>query len=194
MSLLTFLTASCFLLALPGPTNTLLATSGAGVGVLRSLHLLAAELAGYLLAIALLRLALGPIVSDIPVATLVLRVAVTIYILCLAVMLWRFRARELRSGAPVTFGHVLLTTVLNPKAMVFAFLLLPSPAGLLELLPWLLLIALQIVTAGAAWVTFGATLGRGARRLGHPDLVTRIGAITLVAVTGLIWIQSFLSA
>lgn len=193
MSLLTFFTASCFLLALPGPTNTLLATSGAGVGILRSLHLLAAELAGYLLAIALLRLALGPIVSDIPIASLVLRVAVTIYILCLAVMLWRFRARELRSGAPVMFGHVLLTTLLNPKAMVFAFLLLPSPAGLLELLPWLLLIALQIVTAGAAWVTFGATLGRGARRLGHPDLVTRIGAITLVAVTGLIWIQSFWS-
>lgn len=44
-------------------------------------------------------------------------------------------------------------------------------------LPWLAVIALQIVTAGAAWVTLGATLGRGARRLGHPDLITRAGAI-----------------
>ncbi|MBR0839881.1 LysE family transporter [Bradyrhizobium liaoningense] len=194
MSFLTFFTATCFLLALPGPTNTLLATSGAGTGILRSLHLLAAELCGYLLAIALLRLALGPIVSDIPIAALVLRVAVTIYILCLAVMLWRFRSRQLRGGAPVMFGHVLLTTLLNPKAMVFAFLLLPLQAGLFELLPWLAVIALQIVAAGAAWVTLGATLGRGARRLGHPDLVTRTGAVTLVAVTGLIWIQSLWSA
>ncbi|WP_247307029.1 MULTISPECIES: hypothetical protein [unclassified Bradyrhizobium] len=52
----------------------------------------------------------------------------------------------------------------------------------------------QIATAGAAWVTFGATLGRGARRLGHPDLVTRTGAVALVAVTGLIWIRFARSA
>ena len=194
MSFLTFFTATCFLLALPGPTNTLLATSGAGVGIARSLHLLAAELCGYLLAIALLRLVLGPIVSDVPIAALVLRLAVTVYILGLAIMLWRFRSRELRGRTPVTFGHVLLTTLLNPKALVFAFLLLPFQAGLFELLPWLALIAVQIVTAGAAWVTFGATLGRGARRFGHPDLVTRTGAVTLVAVTCLIWVQSLLSA
>ncbi|WP_375312938.1 LysE family transporter [Bradyrhizobium sp. A5] len=194
MSFLTFLAATYFLLALPGPTNTLLATSGAGIGVARSLHLLAAELCGYLLSIVLLRTALGPIVSDIPLAAIVLRVAVTIYILCLAVMLWRVNTRELRDGAAVTFGQVLLTTLLNPKALVFAFLLLPLQVGPLELLPWLGVIALQILTAGAAWITLGATLGRGARRLGHPEIVTRIGAVTLVAVTGLIWIQSFLSA
>jgi threonine/homoserine/homoserine lactone efflux protein len=194
MSFLTFFAATYFLLAVPGPTNTLLATSGAGIGVARSLHLLAAELCGYLLSIALLRLALGPIVSDIPLAAVVLRVAVTIYILCLAVMLWRVNTRELRDGAAVTFSQVLLTTLLNPKALVFAFLLLPLHVGPLELLPWLGVIALQILTAGAAWITLGATLGRGARRLGHSEIVTRIGAITLVAVTGLIWIQSFLSA
>ena len=194
MSFLTFFAATYFLLAVPGPTNTLLATSGAGIGVARSLHLLAAELCGYLLSIVLLRTALGPIVSDIPLAAVVLRVAVTIYILCLAVMLWRVNTRELRDGAAVTFGQVLLTTLLNPKALVFAFLLLPLQVGPLELLPWLGVIALQILTAGAAWITLGATLGRGARRLGHPEIVTRIGAVTLVAVTGLIWIQSFLSA
>ena len=86
MNFLTFFTATCFLLAMPGPTNTLLATSGAGIGISRSLHLLAAELFGYLAAIALLRLALGPVVSGIPLAAVVLRVAVSVYILGLAVM------------------------------------------------------------------------------------------------------------
>lgn len=128
MSFLAFFTTTCFMLALPGPTNTLLATSGAGVGISRSLHLLAAELCGYLLAIVLLRLAFAPILSDIPVAAVVLRAAVTIYIIGLAVALWRFRAHELRAGAPVLFGQVLLATLLNPKAMVFAFLLLPLQA------------------------------------------------------------------
>ncbi|MBR1131119.1 LysE family translocator [Bradyrhizobium iriomotense] len=194
MNSLTFFTATCFLLAMPGPTNTLLATSGAGIGIARSLHLLAAEVCGYLAAIALLRLALEPIVSDIPLAALVLRIAVSVYILGLAVMLWRVNARELRHGAVVTFRQVLLTTLLNPKAMVFAFLLLPLQAGLSGLLPRLGVIALLIVLAGAAWVTLGATLGRGARRLGRPELISRTGAVTLVAVTGLIWLQSFLSA
>ena len=194
MSFLTFFAATYFLLAVPGPTNTLLATSGAGIGVVRSLPLLGAELAGYLLAIAALRLALGPIVSDIPLAAVVLRIAVTVYILGLAAMLWRVNTRELRDGAAVTFGQVLLTTLLNPKALVFAFVLLPLQAGPRELLSWLGVIALQILTAGAAWVTLGATLGRGARRFGHPELIARTGAVTLVAVTGLIWLQSFLSA
>ncbi|OPY98739.1 hypothetical protein A5906_29585 [Bradyrhizobium sacchari] len=194
MNFLTFFTATCFLLAMPGPTNTLLATSGAGVGISRSLHLLAAELCGYLSAIALLRLALGPVVSDIPLAAVALRIAVTVYILGLAAMLWRVNARELHHGVVVTFRQVLLTTLLNPKAMVFAFLLLPLQAGPSELLPRLGVIVLLIVMAGAAWVTLGATLGRGARRLGRPELIGRTGAVTLVAVTGLIWLQSFMSA
>lgn len=194
MNFASFVTAACFLLAVPGPTNTLLATSGAGVGISRSLHLLVAELTGYLLAIALLRLALGPIMSDVPIAATILRVAATTYILSLAVTLWRVNAGEQRDGPPVTFRHVLVTTLLNPKAIVFAFLLLPLQAGLLDLLPRLAVIAIQIVAAGAGWVTLGATLGRGVRRIGHPDLVTRTGAVALVAATGLIWLPSLLSA
>jgi threonine/homoserine/homoserine lactone efflux protein len=94
----------------------------------------------------------------------------------------------------VTFGQVLLTTLLNPKGIIFAFLLLPLQAGLPELLPRLAVIALQILTAGAAWLALGATLGRGVRRLGHPDLVNRAGAIALVTVAGLIWLPSLATA
>ncbi|MES1149390.1 MAG: hypothetical protein ABUL53_09420, partial [Bradyrhizobium guangdongense] len=59
MDVLPFILAAASLLAIPGPTNTLLATSGAGVGVARSLPLLAAELGGYLLSILLLPSVLG---------------------------------------------------------------------------------------------------------------------------------------
>ena len=53
---LLFLAAVLTLLGTPGPTNTLLATSGAVAGLRRSLALLVAELAGYLLAIATIRM------------------------------------------------------------------------------------------------------------------------------------------
>lgn len=190
MAFLTFFIAAYSLLAVPGPTNTLLATSGAGAGISRSLHLLAAEVCGYLAAIALLRVVVSPILAGMPLIGLGLRAALTIYILGLAGMLWRHRAGELSAGPAVTFRHVLLTTLLNPKAIVFAFFLLPLQLELSALLPWLVVLALQIVTAGAAWVALGAMLGRGVRRLGHPDLVTRAGAIALVGVASLIWLPS----
>lgn len=190
MAFLTFFIAAYSLLAVPGPTNTLLATSGASAGIARSLHLLAAEVCGYLTAIALLRVVVSPVVAEIPLIGLVLRAALTLYILGLAGMLWRHRARELSAARAVTFRHVLLTTLLNPKAIVFAFVLLPLQLELPALLPWLVVLALQIVTAGTAWLALGATLGRGVRRLGHPDLVTRGGAIALVGVASLIWLPS----
>jgi len=190
MEFLSFILATFTLLAIPGPTNTLLATSGAGAGVSRSLHLLAAELCGYLTAVVVQRLVLGPLVIGIPIAGVVLRAAITIYVLYLARLLWRYRACELSRAMPVTFRAVLLTTLLNPKAAVFAFLLLPPQIGLLELLPWLATMAIQILAVGAAWLTLGATLGRGLRGLGHPELMYRLSSIVLVVMATVIGARS----
>ena len=190
MEFLSFILATFTLLAIPGPTNTLLATSGAGAGVSRSLHLLAAELCGYLTAVIVQRLVLGPLVIGIPIAGVVLRAAITIYVLYLARLLWRYRACELSRAMPVTFRAVLLTTLLNPKAAVFAFLLLPPQIGLLELLPWLATMAIQILAVGAAWLTLGATLGRGLRGLGHPELMYRLSSIVLVVMATVIGARS----
>jgi threonine/homoserine/homoserine lactone efflux protein len=79
---------ACFpLLAAPGPTNTLLATSGAAIGVRGSLPLLAAELSGYLLAIFLLRVLVGPLIAAVPAFGIALRIAAVIYLLHLAAKL-----------------------------------------------------------------------------------------------------------
>lgn len=190
MDFLAFMLASFSLLAVPGPTNTLLATSGAGAGVSRSLHLLAAELGGYLAAVVVQRLVLGPLVTGIPMAGAVLRAAVIIYVLYLARLLWRYRARERTSATPVTFRAVLVTTLLNPKAAVFAFLLLPPAIGLVELTPWIAIMAVQIVAVGAAWLTLGAALGGGLRGLGHPELMYRLSAIALVIMATAIGARS----
>ena len=63
---LLFILAVLTILGTPGPTNTLLATGGAVDGVGRSLPLLLGELTGYLVAIAVIRVVLGPVIAAYP--------------------------------------------------------------------------------------------------------------------------------
>lgn len=190
MELPPFVFATFSLLVIPGPTNTLLATAGADAGVSRSLHLLAAELCGYLTAVVALRVVLGPLVIGVPMAGIVLRAAIIAYLFYLARFLWRYRPREQRGSVPVTSRAVLLTTVLNPKATIFAFLLLPTNIDFPQLLPWVAMMAIQIVAVGTAWVALGATLGRGLRGLGQPELMYRLSAIVLAIMATIIGAQS----
>jgi len=67
-------------LAAPGPTNALLAMSGAMRGVRRSLVLAPAVAAGYLISVTLLRLALGPAIAAAPVAGRILRLLIGAYL------------------------------------------------------------------------------------------------------------------
>ena len=84
-----FVLGALTLLATPGPTNTLLAASGAISGFRKSLGLLAGELLGYLLAITVLRTAVGPLLLAIPALATVLSALVCVYLLYLAGTLWR---------------------------------------------------------------------------------------------------------
>lgn len=186
MDILPFAAAAISLLAVPGPTNTLLATSGASVGWSRSLHLLAADLCGYMLSIALLRALLGPLMIAMPMVGTTLRIAVAIYLVYLAALLWRHGTRELGDRAPVTFPRVLITTLLNPKAIIFASALLPLEINGLDLMPWLVVLAVLIATIGASWIAIGASLGRGLAGVGRGDLVYRLGAIAQVILAGMI--------
>src|SRR5687767_15992149 len=84
-----FILVALALLATPGPINTLLAASGAISGFRKSLGLLAGELLGYLLAITVLRTAVGPLILAMPALGTVLSAFVCVYLLYLAGTLWR---------------------------------------------------------------------------------------------------------
>lgn len=181
MSLLAFIAVCASLLATPGPTNTLLATSGAEIGWRRSAALLAAELLGYLLAIAILRLALGPLIASRPIVATALQAGVALYLVYLATALWQRSSLPLAHGRSITFARVFLTTLLNPKGLIFASTLLP-PAGFPALLPWLALLSAEIVAIGFGWVLLGSTLQRS---LQDPARA-RIGYRASAAVLGLL--------
>jgi LysE type translocator len=126
----TFFLGAVAVLATPGPTNTLLATSGAISGFRRSLPLLSGELGGYLLAIVVLVSLVGPIVAAMPAFGLALRIVVCLYLLYLAAMLWRQSGLPIADARPIGPLRVFVTTLLNPKAIIFAFTLLPvGPIG-----------------------------------------------------------------
>jgi threonine/homoserine/homoserine lactone efflux protein len=166
------------ILGVPGPTNTLLAAAGASVGFRRAARMIPAEAAGYLIAICALGFALGPVVAGLPAVTAALRLAVACYLFLLAWRLWRQGAAATAlARAPVGPGQLFLATLLNPKALVFAFGIIPfgSPDIAAYLAGFLALAA----TAALFWVGLGAALGRVAEGMGRRALIPRVGAIVM---------------
>jgi threonine/homoserine/homoserine lactone efflux protein len=111
-----------------------------------------------MLAIAAWRTILGPVIEAMPSVEIILRGTVTLYLIYLAIRLWRHGSSELDSAGPVTFSRVLVTTLLNPKGLIFAFTLLPQGMHLPALLPWISALAAMILAIGAFWIAVGVSL------------------------------------
>lgn len=173
-----FLLTVLAILGTPGPTNTLLATSGAAVGWRRSLALLPAEGAGYLISILFLGLVLGPVVAGSPALATALRLAVGAYLLLLALKLWRQGAVLVGEVAPVKPRQVFITTLLNPKAIIFALGVVPF--GNAHVWAYMMGFMGVLAVVGLGWVLAGALMGRAARAAGGAErLVPRVGAAAI---------------
>lgn len=177
-----FLIAVAVILATPGPTNTLMATSGAVSGIRRSLHLLLGELGGYLIAIYLARLIAGPLLEQYPSRAIALKVAVALYLVFLAIKLWRRPIVIDGQAQPVTLANVFVTTLLNPKALIFALTVFPHEPELL--LSRTLGFCALVLAAGGGWIVFGALLkGLNGPRAGY---IPRVASIVLIGFAGFI--------
>jgi threonine/homoserine/homoserine lactone efflux protein len=184
--ILTFALGAVALLATPGPTNTLLATAGATRGVKSSIPLLLGEAGGYVLSILILRAAVGPLIAAQPVFGQVLSGIVCVYLVYLSLSLWRRSTLPLDIAAPVTMANVFVTTLLNPKAVVFAFTVLPHTGSLdpVMLAPWLAALVFIIALAGGSWILLGAVLVESSGR--SPRLGYRAGAVALFVLAMLL--------
>lgn len=178
-SLAAFFYGQLILVIVPGPTNALLAASGATVGVYRSRSMLLFELLGYETAVVVSRLLLAPVLEQLPLGRLILRAAAALYLLVLAVVLWRSRwtgeARLIRGH------HMFTTTLLNPKTLVTGLVLWPvAHAGL----AWLILSVLLPVGA-IAWLWVGSLARHTASRQ-VPRLIPKLSSVTLGAFAALL--------
>ena len=104
-------------LAIPGPTNSLLFVSGVSRGFQASLKLIVAEVGAYLISHSVLISALKPVTSAYPAMPQLLRVACSIALVYVAVKLWQSGAPAAPAAHPITVHRVFLTTLMNPKVL-----------------------------------------------------------------------------
>ncbi len=180
-----FATGLLAILVVPGPTNTLLATSGATVGLVRSLPLLICELIGYETAIAAIRLLLVPVLARLPSGVRVMHALAGAYLVGLAIGLWRWRlAQATRAVRP---HHVLITTLLNPKALLIALVLLPLSSAA-DARYWVVL-TLMIPLFGTCWIAFGRLLSRSGSG-GLTALIPKAASVMLGAFAAILIVSA----
>lgn len=157
-----FITLVATILLTPGPTNTLLASSGVQVGIRRSLALIPAEALGYVLAISMWGLLIGRLSAAAAWLPALLKLLSAAYLLYLSCRLWRsaqHSAQHLQHAAvsPPILG---LTTLLNPKALLFASAIFPAEVWQ-HMSVWLAHMGVfltLIVPIALLWMTVGALL------------------------------------
>lgn len=159
MNELSFAMAVLTLLAVPGPTNTLLAASGAAIGWRLSAPLLAAEVSGYLTSISLLLVLLGPILAAHPDLAASLKLAAALWVGWCSWRMARRPATVQENSGTVSFRQVLLTTLVNPKAVIFALVVFPSQPYSQQL-PLLALFSVITLLVGSSWIGLGMALAR----------------------------------
>lgn len=184
-----FILAVLGLLATPGPTNTLMAASGAQRGVRKSLHLLAGELGGYAIAITVWIEIVGAVAAKEPMVGTVAKLVAVAFLYWSAWKLWRNAGRADLGQRGITLSRVFVTTLLNPKALVFAFAIFPT-IGFVERLPYDGVFALLVVGTAVGWMMLGALAQRGSAGLLTSARVEQITAVALVVFATVLAVQA----
>lgn len=183
-TILEFTGAILLLLLTPGPTNTLMALAGYSRGIARALPLIVAECVGYLTVIIPVAVLAAPFLADHPALLLAAKICASLWVLYLSYRLW-FKGVAEQNAAKVTARDILVTTMLNPKALIIAIVIMPH-GPIAELLPWLGLFAGLVVFAASGWISLGHFLAKGKAVRLHPEAIQRIAATCLFAFAALL--------
>jgi len=170
------------LLVTPGPTNTLLFLAGTERGWARSLRLIPAELAGYLTGVIPLMLLGAALLARFPALEPAITLLAAIWIAILAARLIR-PSRATLADAAVSGRLVFLTTLLNPKALIFGLVLLPGLAAASNLA----IFAAEVVVVAAGWAAAGAVLAKG--QSGWLLVLRRVAAVWLAVVAATLMLR-----
>lgn len=181
MSLIAFISAGLALLLAPGPTNTLMGVAGAQGGLRRVARLVPAELGGYLTAVLPLVCIGAQMLARWPSAAVALKLAAAVWVMVLAVRLWGIGGKGAALDA-VTGRRVYVTTLLNPKALIFGLVLLPGPLEP-DFAPKLGLFCAMVIGAALAWGGAGALMQAGDAGEGRLRNIRRVASVWLAFVS-----------
>lgn len=149
------------ILLTPGPTNTLLASSGIQVGIRQSFRLIPAEALGYLIAITLWGFLIGKVAVYVPLLPTILKLFSATYMIFLAIKLWRTANIEVNLLQPtIRASELFLATLLNPKALLFASAVFPVIAWKSSqyYVAYMLMFLLLVLPIAFFWTCIGAFL------------------------------------
>ncbi|KKC34527.1 LysE family translocator [Devosia psychrophila] len=186
---LPFIAAVLALLATPGPTNTLMAAAGAQRGVGQSLVLLVGELGGYFIAITLWIELVGAVGASQPLVPVAAKFIAAAFLLWSAWKLWADAGHADLAQRGITLGRVFVTTLINPKALVFAFAIFPH-VGFAERLPYLGVFAVLVIATAIGWMALGMVAARSSAGLLTSSRVERITAVALAVFATLLVVQT----
>ena len=178
-----FLLVIATILLTPGPTNTLLASSGISQGLRRSAPLLSFECLGYVCATSLWGLVLNNTMQDYPFVINIIKVVSGLYIARLGLRLWAQAGQDaaLEQMAAVKPSELFVATLLNPKAVIFAMVLFPVQTWLSVSTYAAVMGSFVALVAviGGLWIALGSVLMGGRFRWLQPQWFQRLAALTL---------------
>ena len=172
------------ILLTPGPTNTLLASSGIQVGVRQSLRLIPAESIGYLISITVWGIIIGTVSSRFPILPIFLKLLSALYIIFLAIKLWKTADIEASYNLPTIRARELFcATLLNPKALLFASAIFPSSAWLTlnNYLVHIGMFLILIVPIALFWTFIGSILASNKVRWLNQSNLQKTASLVLVS-------------
>ena len=144
------------------------------------------ELVGYNVAIATFRATLGTVVNQAGVAQTLLKWAIAAYLVFLAIRLWRFSPTD--GASAFTIRRVFLTTLLNPKGLIFAlFIFPPQPTPIAV---YTAAFSMMVVAVGTLWIVAGSLITQ-LTRARYTFVAPRICALAL-AVFAVVVASGFL--
>ncbi len=150
---------------------------------------LAAEALGYLVTVHLLIVVSG-MIPQVAAIKPALQMACALYLLYLAWEIWRgsFAPQNARI---ISFHTVLVTTLLNPKAFILAFAIVPYTlaSDWRFDLPYFLIMQFTIISAGFCWLALGELIRSGKVVHVPAALIQRGSAIALVLFAALLIVR-----
>lgn len=180
MVTLSYIVASAVVLLTPGPTNTVLAACGAAMGFRRAALLPLVEALGYVVAISVY-VVFAEFMRDSHAALAIVRLTAAAWLVFAALRLWRTPFETDAATGTAAVRRVMLTTIVNPKAMLVGTILIPAGTGAAAA-GWIATYAGLSTTAGLAWVGLGSLLPLGIRRHAYKLASVILGGFSLVAI------------
>ncbi len=182
-----FLLSASALLLTPGPTNTLMALAGLRLGWHGLFRRIMAELSAYLAIVVPLVFVGAATFDRWPELGRVLQFCAALWVGWLAAMLWGGH-RNGEKALEVSAVRILITTLLNPKALVFGLVLLPQ-SGLAVLPNRIALFSCLIVIAACLWTVLGMLASSG-RPLGSAVWLQRTASIWMALLSAGLLLRS----